>query len=239
MPKNALAPTPVNTLNMAPYEGLYKMRDAGDKGRKYASDVYSALLPELMRARFPEYVAFSPATVTAETSKDPRNYGEFDPWKRTIALSLDGINSMLMEPYGKYGYVGVGTNTTTDETLNALRTMLHESMHARMNLGAKQKRTRAHPAEQLKRQMVGDRYDEMLRDIRISGLPSVLDETNPYELINEYFATATPVRQMVEKNMVTRQTRRELSEIDRLAKKYPELEKMRVDWERPELYAKD
>jgi hypothetical protein len=44
---------------------------------------------------------------------------------------------------------------------------------------------------------------------------------------------------MAAKNMETRRTRNELKEVNRLAKKYPELEKMRADWERPELFFKD
>jgi hypothetical protein len=225
---------------------MYKVQDTNFKNRKFASDVYSALVPELMRAHFPEYIAFSPATVTTKKPTSARASGEYDPFSRTIALDSDGMNSMLMEPYGKYGNIGIGQNTTTDETLNALRTMLHESMHARMNLGPKQRMTsrlllegKEHPAEQLKKQMSGDRYDEMLRDIRISGLPSVGEVTNSYDIINEYFSTATPVRQMAAKNMETRRTRNELKEVNRLAKKYPELEKMRADWERPELFFKD
>ena len=229
----------VNALNMDPYESQYELKDTNFKNRKYASNVYSALLPELMRAQFPEYVAFSPATVTKDSPTDPYATGEFHPFKRTIAIDTGGINSMLMEPYGKYGYIGIGTNTTTDETLNSLRTMLHEAMHARMNLAPNQKRFGEHPAERLKQQMPKDRYEQMLRDIRISELPSVQDQTNPYEIINEYFSTATPARQMAEKNMVTRQTKRELNTVDRLSKKYPELEKMRRDWERPELFTKD
>lgn len=231
----------VNALNMDPYEAQYALKDTGYKDRKYASNVYSALLPELMRAQFPEYVAFSPATVTTQMPVGATSSGEFDRRKRTIALDPGGINGMLMDPYtGHGGYIGTtSSNTTTDDTLNALRTMLHESMHARMNLAPGQKRFGEHPAIRLEQQMPKDRYEQMLRDIRLSELPSTQDETDPYKLINEYFSTATPVRQMAEKNMSTRQTRRELSAVDRLSKKYPELEKMRRDWERPELFSKD
>lgn len=242
MPSNALASRTlnINALNMAPYEAQFNVQDTNFKNRKYASNMYSALLPELMRAQFPEYVAFSPATVTAEAVKNPRTYGEFSPLQRTIALNHDGMNSMLMEPYGKYGNIGMSSSdTTTEETLNALRTLLHESMHARMNLGPNQRRTREHPAAQLKKLMSGDKYDEMIRDIQISGLPSVAEETSPYDIINEYFSTATPARQMAAKNMNTRKNRGELKEVDRLSNKYPELERMRRDWERPELFAKD
>lgn len=241
MPQNKLAPTPVNALNMSPYEGLYAFKSVGspEKGRKAALNVYSALLPELMRARFPEYVATSPATVTTLMPRGQTSAGEFDTRERTIALDPGGVNSMLMEPYGKYGYIGMGSDTTTEETLNALSTLLHESMHARTR-GAKGKSySVAHPAEQLRKSMPSDRFDEMMRDIRISGLPSVDKVDSPVEIINEYFATATPIRQMAEKNMVTRRTRRELSEVDRLARKYPELEQMRRTWERPETFMKD
>lgn len=235
-PKNALAPTPVNALNMAPYEAQYSVKNIGSTDRKFANNVYSALLPELMRAQFPEYVAFSPATVTANEPSNQDYSGVFSPYRRTIDLSPEGINAMFLEPYGKYGYIGAGTNTTTEETLNALRTMLHEAMHARMRPTEDQRYFREHPAEQLKQRMSADRYDEMLRDIQISGLPSVKDETRPYNIINEYFSTATPARQLASKNMTTRQNLRYLKEIDYLAKKYPELEKMRSDWERPELF---
>jgi hypothetical protein len=240
MPQNALAPPSVNTLNMAPYEAQFKVKDTGYKDRKYAGNVYSALLPALMRARFPEYVAFSPATVTTDIPREITNAGEFYPSRRTIALDPEGINAMLMEPYGKYGNIGFGdSNTTTNETLNALRVMLHESMHARMNLAPGQKRVGDHPAKRLKDQMSRDRFNQMMDDIRLSDLPSVRDQTDPYEIINEYFSTATPVRQMTEKNMSTRRIQRELDAVDRLGKKYPELEKMRRDWERPELFSRD
>ena len=232
-PKNALAPS---ALNMLPYKNQYAVKDTGYKDKLYAENVYSALLPELMRAQFPEYVAFSPATVLASKPEDPRHAGVFNISNRTIKLDPNGTNSMLMEPYGKYGYVGVGSNTTTEETLNALRTMLHESTHARMRGPAGAKWTREHPAKQLKQQMDSDRYDEMLRDIRASGFPSTEGEESPAEVISEYFATATPARQMAAKNMVTRKNQGFLYDIDRLAKKYPELEKMRRDWERPELF---
>jgi hypothetical protein len=241
MPQNALKSRTLNfnALNMAPYEGQFNVKDTGYKGRRYAGNVYSGLLPELMRAHFPEYIAFSPATVTTDMPTDPQHAGVFTPFKRTIALNPDGTNSMLMEPYGNYGYVGVGSNTTTEETLNALRTMLHESTHARTNLGPGQKRFGAHPAKRLKSLMPRDRFEEMMTDIRLSGLPSVYEQTNPSDIINEYFATATPARQMSEKNMSTRRIKSELKEVQRLADKYPELEKMRRDWERPELFAKD
>lgn len=240
MPQNALAPTPANALNMSPYERLYTFKSVGspEKGRKAALNVYSALLPELMRTQFPEYVATSPATVTTLMPRGETNAGEFDTFKRTIALAPDGVNTMLMEPYGKYGYIGMGSDTTTEQTLNALHTMLHESSHARMNL-APGKKLRTHPAKQLKDQMPRDRFEDMMTDIRLSELPSVRDQTDPYEIINEYFATATPARQMAEKNMSTRTLRRQLDTIDRLARKYPELEKVRRNWERPELFAKD
>ena len=97
----------------------------------------------------------------------------------------------------------------------------------------------AHPADQLKKTMSKDRFDEMIRDIRISELPSVRSVQSPVEVINEYFATATPVKQMAEKNMATRRTRGQLKEVEYLAKKYPELEKMRTEWERPERFFKD
>lgn len=238
MPKNALAPTPVNALNMTPYEGLYQFKDVGSPtyGRKAALNVYSALLPALMRARFPEYVAFSPATVTTATPRGEHSAGEFNVRHRTIALDPDGVNTMLMEPYGKYGYVGMGSDTTTEETLNALNTMLHEATHARTRLAPGEKRLGAHPADRLRAQMPKDRFDEMMTDIRLSGLPSVGSVDSPAEIINEYFATATPTRHMAEKNMMTRRMRGTLSEVDRLAKKYPELEKMRLDWERPEIF---
>jgi hypothetical protein len=238
MPKNALAPTPVNALDMAPYEGLYQFKNVGDpdRGFKGALNVYSALLPALMRARFPEYVAFSPATVTTAAPRGATSEGEFNTQKRTITLDPGGVNAMLMEPYGKYGYIGVGSDTTTEETLNALNTMLHEATHARTRLAPGEKRLGAHPADRLRAQMSGDRFDEMMRDIRISGLPSVGSVDSPVEIINEYFATATPTRHMAEKNMMTRRMRGTLSEVDRLAKKYPELEKMRLDWERPEIF---
>ena len=241
MPQNALKSRTLNfnALNMAPYEGQFNVQDTGFKGRRYAANVYSALLPELMRAQFPEYVAFSPATVTTAKPRKDTNVGEFSPWRRTIALNPEGTNSMLMEPYGNYGYVGLGTNTTTEDTLNALRTMLHEATHARINLGPGQKRFGANPAQRLKDLMPRDKFEDMLTDIRLSGLPSVRDETDPYEIINEYFSTATPVRQMTEKNMSTRKIKSELNEVQRLADKYPELEKMRRDWERPELFSKD
>lgn len=234
------APVP-STLNMTPYESMYAFKDVGspEKGRKAALNVYSSLLPALMRARFPDYVANSPATVLKEVPRAPTNIGEFDVFYRTIALDPGGVNSMLMEPYGKQGYIGMGSDTTTEDTLNALGTMLHESMHARTR-GAKGKtRSVAHPAEQLKKSMATDRFDEMIRDIRISELPSVYSARSPVEVINEYFATATPIKQMADKDMLTRRTRSQLKEVDRLAKKYPELEKMRVDWERPEVFLKD
>lgn len=236
-PKNALAP---NALNMLPYEAQFNVQDTKFKNRKYADNVYSGLLPELMRAQFPEYIAFSPATVISAKPNDGYNSGEFSPRNRTIALDPHGINGMLMEPYGKYGYIGFGGgNTTTEDTLNALRTMLHESTHARMNLAPGQTRARPHPAEQLKAQMNSDRYIEMLKDIQASNLPSVSSVTSPHAIINEYFATATPVRDMTRKNLSTRKLQQELEKVDYLAKKYPELEKMRSDWERPELFAKD
>ena len=234
------APVP-STLNMTPYESMYAFKDVGspEKGRKAALNVYSSLLPALMRARFPDYVANSPATVLKEVPRAPTNIGEFDVFYRTIALDPGGVNSMLMEPYGKQGYIGMGSDTTTEDTLNALGTMLHESMHARTR-GAKGKtRSVAHPAEQLKKSMATDRFDEMIRDIRISELPSVYSARSPVEVINEYFATATPIKQMADKDMLTRRTRSQLKEVDRLAKKYPELEKMRVNWERPEVFLKD
>lgn len=232
---------PDTTLNMSQYEQMYALKDVGspEKGRKAALNVYSSLLPALMRARFPDYVANSPARVLKEGPRGAENMGEFDVFYRTIALDPGGVNSMLMEPYGKYGYVGMGSNTTTDETLNALGTMLHESMHARTRGAEGKKRSAPHPAEQLKKAMPKDRFDEMIRDIRVSDLPSVYSAPNPAEVINEYFATATPVKQMVDKDMVTKRSRRYLAEVDRLAKKYPELEKMRVTWERPELFFKD
>jgi hypothetical protein len=232
---------PDSTLNMSQYEQMYALKDVGspEKGRKAALNVYSSLLPALMRARFPDYVANSPARVLKEGPRGAENMGEFDVFYRTIALDPGGVNSMLMEPYGKYGYVGMGSNTTTDETLNALGTLLHESMHARTRGAEGKKRSAPHPVEQLKKAMPKDRFDEMIRDIRVSELPSVYSAPNPAEVINEYFATATPVKHMVDKDMVTKRSRRYLAEVDRLAKKYPELEKMRVTWERPELFFKD
>lgn len=232
---------PDTTLNMSQYEQMYALKDVGspEKGRKAALNVYSSLLPALMRARFPDYVANSPAKVLKEGPRGAQNVGEFDVFYRTIALDPEGTNSMLMEPYGKYGYIGMGSNTTTDETLNALGTMLHESMHARTRGAEGKKRSAPHPVEQLKKAMPKDRFDEMIRDIRVSDLPSVYSAPNPAEVINEYFATATPVKHMVDKDMVTKRSRRYLAEVDRLAKKYPELEKMRVTWERPELFFKD
>jgi len=237
-PKNALAPTPVNALNMAPYEGLYTFKNVGspEKGRKAALNVYSGLLPELMRAQFPEYLANSPATVTTRMPRGNTSAGEFDVYDRTIALDPSGVNSMLMEPYGKYGYIGMGSDTTAEETLNALSTMLHESMHARTR-GAKEKSySVAHPAEQLRQSMPRDRFNEMMNDIRVSGLPSVNKVNSPVEIINEYFATATPVSQMAEKNMATKRTNEYIAKVRRLAEKYPELEKMRVNWQRPEIF---
>jgi hypothetical protein len=222
---------------MAPYEAKYSVKNIGSTDRRFANNVYSALLPELMRAQFPEYIAFSPATVTANNPRDSDSQGEFSPARRTIALEPGGVNAMFMSPYGKYGYIGdTENNTTTEETLNALNTMLHEATHARMRGPANAKMGREHPAEQLKAQMPKDRFEEMMTDIRVSGLPSVRDQTDPIEIINEYFATATPTRQMAEKNMSTRTIRRGLNTIDYLSKKYPELERMRRDWDRPELF---
>jgi hypothetical protein len=221
---------------MLPYEGLYSVKNIGGTKRVIADNAYSALLPALMRAQFPEYVAFSPATVLASKPGE-RNLGEYSPARRTIELDPEGINAMFMSPSQGGGYIGdTENNLTTEETLNALRTMLHESTHARMRGPAGAKWTREHPAKQLKQQMDSDRYDEMLRDIRASGFPSTEGQENPVEVINEYFATATPARQMAAKNMATRKNQGFLYDIDRLAKKYPELEKMRRDWERPELF---
>lgn len=242
MPKNALAPTPANAFNMAPYEAQYQLRPFGDgrDGRVKAANVNAALLPALMRAHFGEYLAFSPATVTTKPTSGTRT-GEFEPRTKEIRLSPEGINSLIMRPVAGGGYVGTGEfdSATTEETLNALRTMLHEATHARMLPTETKRSIRPHPSEQLYRQMPADRFDEMIRDIRISGLPSVEETTLPGDIINEYFATAIPARMMEKKNMVTRQNRRMLKEIDYLSKKYPELNKMMADYERPELFVKD
>jgi hypothetical protein len=223
---------------MAPYEAKYSVKNIGSTDRKIADNLYSGLLPEIMRAHFPEYLAFSPATITADKPSDPRSLGEFSRARRTITLAPNGINAMFMSPYeGHGGYIGdTKNNATTEEVLNALNIMLHEATHARTRGLPNAKMGREHPAEQLKAQMGRDKFQEMLADIRVSGLPSVLDQTDPKEIINEYFATATPTRQMAGKNMSTDKTWGYLSKINSLSKKYPELERMRRDWDHPEIF---
>ncbi len=235
--KNALAPNNY-AFNMLPYESQYGTVPV-EGGYLRANNVYSALLPELMRAHFKEYLAFSPATVTNRLPNSPTASGEFDQRTREVFMAPYGTNSMLMKPLAGVGYVGANpSNTSTSDTLNSLRTMLHEATHARMSPAKNEKLARPHPAEQLAKMMPADRFDEMLRDIRISSLPSTENVILPGDLIDELFSTAIPARLMASKNMKTKHIDSELREVERLAKKYPELDKMMRDWERPELFIK-
>jgi hypothetical protein len=234
MPQNALAPTPVNALNMSPYEGLYAFKGVGspERGRKAALNVYSALLPELMRAQFPEYVATSPATVTTLMPRGQTSAGEFNTRERTIALDPGGVNSMLMEPYGKYGYIGMGNNITTEETLNALNTLLHESYHARAYPVTGMFKN---PASELEKLLDRNRYYDLIDKIKFSALPSVhKDNLSDSKRIGEFLASVIPAQQMQAKNMQTKETKRYLAEYERLAKDYPELRDVVKRWEKPE-----
>jgi hypothetical protein len=227
MPQNALAPTPVNALNMSQYESQYKVRPTGN-GLTQAVNVNSALIPALMRAHFQDYLANSPATVSTKYPSNSDDTGSFNRWTKEIKMSPHGYNTLNMrDGVGVGGYAA-----TTEDALNALNTMLHESFHARMYPVTGVFKD---PTVDLKKALGRNRYYDLMDKIKFSSLPSVHDERlSDAERMNEFLASVVPAQQMRAKNMQTKETKQHLAEYERLVKKYPELQGIVKMWEKPE-----
>jgi hypothetical protein len=236
MPQNALAPTPVNAFNMQAYAAQSRVVPTST-GRDY-QNVYSALLPQLLQAQFPEFARNVEATVTADPVKNINNAGEYTPLSNSIALDPVGINRLRTVPLQGVGYVGAPDtyNTTTEETLNALRTLMHEGYHARLDKDIGFWRE---PSAQLAKKMSREQYRALMTDLATSGLPSMIRNGQPKadaDIINEALSTIVPTLAMQRKNMVTRQNARFAREYERLAKRYPEFGQIVNEWSNPELF---
>lgn len=237
MPQNKLAPTSANAFNMTPYATQAKVVPTS-MGRDY-ENVYAALLPKILQAQFPEFARNVAATVTADAPQNSNNAGEYTPRTNSIALEPSGINRLRTVPLAGVGFVGAPDtyNTTTEETLNALRTLMHEGYHARLNKDIGFWRE---PAAQLEKKMPREKYRALMTDLALSGLPSMLNKDGTpkadHELINEALSTVVPTLAMQRKNMVTKQNMRYAKEFERLVKKHPELGEIVTQWSNPELF---
>ena len=242
-PTNALAPTPANAFNMAPYEARYRLQRT-PKGA-IATDVEAALIPALMRAHFPEYVQNARATVSDVPLNVKNTYGQYissgfpsrlgpeiqmSPRANLHPNEYSSMN-MLRAPGG--GYVGTGDkNTTTDTTLNALGTLMHEGYHARMQPNFYSKRD---ANESLKKLMGNDKYNSFMTTLEMTNLPSVQNpELNNESRLNEFLSTAVPTKQMLDKGIKSSDALQHAKEINYLTYKYPELKSFIDQWTQPE-----
>lgn len=220
-------PQPKNALNMSPYEAQYSVRPISNNLTQ-AVNVNSALIPALMRAHFQDYLANSPATVSDKYPDKSDDTGSFSRWSKEIRVSPQGYNALTMR-----NGVGVGGYAaTTEDALNALNTMLHESYHARAYPVTGMFKN---PAAELKKSLDRNRYYDLIDKIKLSDLPSVHNnKLSDAELMGEFLASVIPAQQMQARNMQTKETRRHLAEYERLAKEYPELRDVIKMWEKPE-----
>jgi hypothetical protein len=243
MPKNALAPTPANAFNMAPYEARYRFQKTPKGG--VATDVEAALVPALMRAHFPEYVQNARATVSDVPLNVKDTYGQYISSgfpsrlgpeiqmasRATLHPNEYSSMNMLKMPGG--GYVGTGDkNTTTDTVLNALGTLMHEGYHARMQPNLFSKRD---ANETLKKMMGKDKYNSFMIQLEMARLPSVQNpKLNNEERLNEFLSTAVPTKQMLDKGIKSSDALQHAKEIKFLVSNYPELKPFIDQWTQPE-----
>lgn len=240
-PKNALAPPPSNSLVFDPFERRYKLRVTPDGA--IAENVDAALIPALMRAHFPEFMANSRATVSDVPIDIPNVYGEYQkssfrqnlkPQIQLKPRTTGGeSNSITMQRAPGGGYVGVGkNNATTDAVMNALSTMLHEGYHARMQPDFFHRRN---PSNDLRQRMSKDRYENFMDSLKISGLPSVdRAQSSDSHRLNEFLSTAVPTRLMQTKGIQSTTAKYYAQEIKRLESLYPEIREFISDWITPE-----
>ena len=242
MPQNKLAPTSANALIFDPYEQRYKLR-ATPTGA-IAENVDAALIPALMRAHFPDYIANARATVSGEPLRYPATaYGEyvksdlttnFGPKIQLKPRETAGeSNTMTMERVPSGGYVGVGgQNTTTNTVLNALGTMLHEAYHARMQQDFLRRRD---PSSELKDKLGRERYSDFMTRLEMAELPSVQNPKLSDSLrLNEFLSTAVPTRLMQEKGIQSSSNAQYAKEIQRLTRDFPEIKTWISEWMAPE-----
>jgi hypothetical protein len=241
MPKNALAPQPSNSLVFDPFERRYKLRTTPTGA--VAENVDAALIPALMRAHFPEFMANSRATVSDAPIDMPGVHGEyrkssFSRGMGPVILTSPRItggesNSLTMQRAPGGGYVGVGgNNATTDAVMNALSTMLHESYHARMQPDFFHRRN---PSDDLRQRMSKDRYENFMDSLKISGLPSVARaQSSDSHRLNEFLSTAVPTRLMQAKGIQSSEAKYYAQEVKRLESLYPEIRGFISDWVTPE-----
>lgn len=243
MPQNALAPPPVNALNMAPYEARYRVQRT-PKGA-VATDVEAALVPALIRAHFPEYTQNARATVSDRLLEIPNTYGQYlassirtnlNPEIRLNPrenIHLNEYNSMNMLNALGGGYIGTGDkNVTTDTVLNALGTLMHEGYHARMQPSFFSRRD---ANESLKKLMGKDKYNRFMTELEMTELPSVQQPNISDEMrLNEFLSTAVPTKQMLDKGLKSSSALQHAKAIDFLTSKYPELQTFINQWMQPE-----
>ena len=226
---------------------MYKTRPVG-KNALYAENINSALVPALMRAHFADFLANSPATITknAPATTDERILGEYTPDAREINLRPIGVNTMNLERTPQGDYVGADTHgSSTADNLNALMTAMHESYHSRIHPSLSKLETVApmlnffqrDPSKDLRSTLGNDQYNALMAKIKKSTLPTVADPAlSDSGRMNELLATVIPAQLMRDKNMQTKETKRYLSEYDRLAKEYPALRTVVKTWEKPEQF---
>lgn len=241
MPQNALAPPSSNSLVFDPFERRYKLRVTPTGA--VAENVDAALIPALMRAHFPEFMANSRATVSDVPITTPGVYGEYrkssisqgmGPQIQTNPRTTGGeFNSLTMQRAPGGGYVGVGgNNATTDTVMNALVTMLHEGYHARMQPDYFHRRD---PSDDLRQRMSKDRYENFITSLRMSDLPSVnRAQSSDSHRLNEFLSTAVPTKLMQAKGIQSSDAKYYAQEIKRLESLYPEIRGFISDWAVPE-----
>jgi hypothetical protein len=214
-------------INLGPYEAQYNVKPIGN-GLTQANNVNAALVPALMRAHFSDYLNNANATVSAEYPRNLTASGSYTLGNKTIRLSPEGINTLAM----KNG-VGVGGYASTaEDNFNALRTMLHEGYHARLQPTLDSAKD---PAAELKQLLGKSKYDSLMRDMRTAELPSVFGSKLPdSEVLAEFLASVIPAQQMKNKNISTKLTQGHLAEYDRLAQKFPAIKTIVQRWQTPE-----
>lgn len=154
---------------------------------EYQTNALAPWLQKTIQDKFPQFVDAINTKITGEKAAEG-NTAEYGGLAGdTIKLgnlqgSLTTWKTAMGKPTGNTGIQGSIPN-------EALTTTLHELMHARMSkIGSFN-------------DGIGDNWKDMLKDAENAGFPSVHGDTPNGDMLNEFLATATTLKEMQKANI--------------------------------------